>query len=173
MCVLHALCMVHFVKYMQKPAGGPFIVTEKRRHWLALGIYLSMSPGRWVLSPPLFILVWINVTDYLTDESVFFFFIEEEVRLPFFCLGDYRSIASCSIVMSIPNERVQSLLPSSGLRGGGPRVTCALIGSCLIMSHHWVFSDPCRGEVCLCMNEAHASLINSSTQPWRCSDAPI
>lgn len=56
-----------------------------------------------------------------------FFAIQEEVRLSFCCLGDYKSIASCSI-LSIPNERTQSLLPSSGLAVGS-RVTCALIGS--------------------------------------------
>lgn len=42
-----------------------------------------------------------------------FFVIQEKVRPPFCCLGDYKSIASCSIFLLIPNERVQWLLPSS------------------------------------------------------------
>lgn len=153
-----------------------------------------MSPGGWAPSPPhLFILIWINVTDYLTDHSlwgIFSFFFLRHSTLSFCCLGDSKSIASCGTVLSIPNER--GSVPAGvigaggwgrggggeGGGGGGPRVTWAVIGYRPVMSRHWgfvflFFLPPLLvrgGGVSAAERSARLSDKKPHQAPWWCSD---
>lgn len=144
-CVLCMLCFIRYIK-RQNPARGPFIAAAICRHWLALGIYLWMKGGALTL------LIWINVTDYLTDESVCFFVIQGEARHIFFALETTNQEHHAVSSRPFPIRGFSGCCRHQGWGAEGFESHVLWLAPAAY-ALPLRFSAPCREEACLRLNK--------------------
>lgn len=106
---------------------------------------------------------WYKCHGLPNGANQYVFAIQEEVRLSFGCLGDYKSIASCSIFWSIPNEKcsVATVVIRAGMEAEVLESPVLWLATADNEQPIEVFVARCTEEACLWMNQAHASRINT------------